>query len=343
MESFYTGTVTRFTRTSSLPASHSVIHRRSRAFQNVLLLSLIHVPLGIIIYRWPTVGTIHQVCIFALALYYAWQGQKIERVGIIVAYIIGAEVLWRMAGVSIYWELGKFVSAFIMIVALIRRRGHRVPLLPVLYFAVLIPACLITLVSKMPGDARNILSSNMSGPFFLFISSIFFANLTLTRAAIGRILIAALLPLFSVAFVTLFFTISIEEIQFTGESNFATSGGFGPNQVSSMLGLGAFLALLILVVYRKSLKLSMFLVLTALLMTAQSVMTFSRGGMYNAIGAIAATIFVLVLRNPSTAIRRLVPIMSAGVLFVALIFPALDNFTGGSLGERFEDTAVTFL
>ncbi len=318
-----------------------MMDRRSITFRDVLLLSLLHVPLGVIIYRWPTVGLVHQVCLFAFGFYCALQDQKMERVGVIVAYIIGAEVLWRMAGVSIYWELGKFISAFIMIAALIRQRYHRIPLLPVLYLAVLIPACLITLVTKMPGDARNILSSNMSGPFFLCISSIFFANVTLTKTGIGRILIAILLPLFSVACVTLFFSVSIEEIQFTGESNFATSGGFGPNQVSSMLGLGTFLALLVLVVFRKSFKFSIFLVLTALLMTAQSVMTFSRGGIYNAVGAIAATIMLLVVRKPSTAVRGLVPIVLAGVLFFTLIFPVLDEFTGGSLVARFEDTQGT--
>lgn len=318
-----------------------MINRKSTAFWTVIFLSLAHVPLGVAIYNWPILGLLHQVCLFAFAFYCALQDKKLERVAVVVAYIIGAEILWRMAGVSIYWELGKFISSFILIVSLIRRQCYRIPLLPAAYLVVLIPACLITLVGAMPGDARNTLSSNMSGPLFLCISCIFFSHLTLTRADIGRIAIAVILPLFSVAFVTLFYTVSTPDIQFTGESNFATSGGFGPNQVSSMLGLGAFFALLLLIVFRPSFKFSLFLILAALFMTAQSVMTFSRGGMYNAVGAVAATVLILLIREPSSAIRRLAPIALIGLVFIALIFPAMDEFTGGSLGERFEDSQAT--
>lgn len=341
MASSYTGTIPDLGRSGSSAANFSRADRKAKPSRLVLLLSLAHVPLGVIIYSWPAAGLLHQVCLFAFAFYCALKDKKLERTAVIVAYIIGAEVLWRMAQVSIYWELGKYVSSFILIVALIRQGYFRVPPLPVLYMLVLMPACLLTLVGQMPGDARNILSSNMSGPLFLCVSCIFFANAALTRAGIGRILIAAVLPLFSVAFVTLFFTISASEIEFTGESNFATSGGFGPNQVSSMLGLGAFLALLALVIFRQSFKFSLFLILTALIMTAQSVMTFSRGGMYNTIGAIAATIILLLLREPSAAVRRLAPIALGGVVFIALVFPMMDQFTGGSLGERFEDTQGT--
>lgn len=340
MESSYTATsFDRSIRHSA--ASLSGTGGRSKAFRTVLVLSLAHIPIGVIIYNQPAVGLVHQVCLFVFALYCALRDQKLERTAMIVGYIIGAEVLWRMAGVSIYWELGKFVSSFIFVVALIRQSYTRIPLLPVLYLAVLIPACLITLFSGMPSEARATLSSNMSGPLFLCVSCVFFANVTLTKGGIGRVMIAVLLPLFSVAFVTLFHTISLSEIEFTGESNFATSGGFGPNQVSSMLGLGAFLALFLLVIFRHTVRFKLFLVLTALLMSAQSVMTFSRGGMYNALGGVTAAVLLLLVREPSVTLRRLAPIVLGGFVFISLIFPAMDKFTGGSLGERFEDTQAT--
>jgi hypothetical protein len=46
-------------------------------------------------------------------------------------------------------------------------------------------------------------------------------------------------PAVSIAALALFGILTNPDITFNTESNFATSGGFGPNQVSSMLGLGA--------------------------------------------------------------------------------------------------------
>lgn len=329
------------TRLRRLPAIVPLAEERTKKYRLIFILTLIHIPLGILIYNQSALGVIHQLGIFSFALYCAIQKQiKLERVAIIVAYIVGAEVLWRMAGVSIYWEVGKYGSALILILALLRRRFQRIPALPVLYFAALLPACFLTLNDRDPDIARNMLSSAMSGPFFLAVSCIFFANLEVSKVAIRRIMAALMLPLLSVAFVTLFHTISAPDIQFTNESNFATSGGFGPNQVSAMLGAGAFAALLLLIIFPNTGKEKLVLAAVALFMAAQSVMTFSRGGMYAAIGATIA-VSVVLLREPRTAIRRLAPIALATVIFTALIFPYMDDVTGGSLSNRFEDTTGT--
>ena len=69
-------------------------------------------------------------------------------------------------------------------------------------------------------------------------------------------------------------------------------------------------------------------------------MTFSRGGVYNAMGGIIV-VSLITFQRPSAAGRRLVPIIGLVVLFVAFVFPVLDDFTGGSLRERFEDTGTT--
>lgn len=308
----------------------------------ILVVAALHVPLGIIIYNLPTLGLVHQLLLFGYGFYCAINRRfQLERVALIVAYIVGAEILWRMAGVSLLWELGKLVSSFILAVALYRRHLKNIPLLPIVYFVVLLPACVLTLFAEPMEIARNMLSSIMSGPLFLMVSSIFFANLRIPSFGIRRIMTAIILPLISVGFVTLFYTVTLEDIQFNGESNFATSGGFGPNQVSAMLGCAAFAALLLLMIFQNTTKEKLCLAVVALFMTAQSVMTFSRGGMYNAIIAIVATTVVLLLREPSKAIRRFAPIGLAAIIFLATIFPVMDQFTGGSLRERFEDTQGT--
>jgi O-antigen ligase len=69
-------------------------------------------------------------------------------------------------------------------------------------------------------------------------------------------------------------------------------------------------------------------------------MTFSRGGMYNAIGAALVMIFFQ-LREFKTTAKRLIPIAGLVLFFFLLVFPLMDTFTGGKLTERFTDTGTT--
>src|SRR5690606_10905987 len=153
-------------------------------------------------------------------------------------------------------------------------------------FLALLPACLVTVAELGPQGAFGTLSANMSGPLCLAVSCWYFSSLRLGGADLRNVFFAAITPLISVAAVTLFYTVTAENIQFNTESNFATAGGFGPNQVSTMLGLGLFLAASALILYPIPRTLKLVLAGLALFFTAQSVMTFSRSGVYNAVGAL---------------------------------------------------------
>ncbi len=312
----------------------------AREFKLIVLVTLLHLPLGILLYNAGPLALLHPVIVFVVGLNWAVRKQiRMGQVALAIGYLIGSEVLWRMAKVPIPWEFGKYGSAIIIVVAIAVRNAHRIPPLPVLYFVALLPACVLTLLTFDLKESRDILSSNLSGPFLLLLSGCFFANTRMTLPELRRLGVAILIPLISVSCVTLFYTVSAEEINFTQESNFATSGGFGPNQVSSMLGLGAFLALLALIIFRNNTSYKIYFALAAVLCTAQSVMTFSRGGIYNAMVAILA-VSLWELRKPGQSWRRLAPVVVSAAMFLLLVFPVLNNMTGGSLQERFEDVGT---
>jgi hypothetical protein len=307
----------------------------------VLFLTLIHLLLGIAIYNAGAFAILHPIAAFVVALSWAFRKEvPMGWVALAMGYIVGSEVLWRMAQVPVFWEFGKYSCVVIITVAIIRRANIQIPLLPLIYFTALIPGTILALMALDWIEAKAVLSSNLSGPLALAVSCFFFANTKLSLLELRRLCIAIVLPIISVACVTLFFTASVENIRFNQESNFATSGGFGPNQVSAMLGLGAFLSLLCLIVFRNRTRDKVYFAVAALLCAAQSVMTFSRGGIYNALVAIVV-VFLWEFRRPTKAWTRLAPVVLAGVFFVLLIFPALNNFTGGSLQERFEDTGTS--
>lgn len=315
--------------------------KTSREFTFLLGLAIIHIPLGIVVYSAGPLAVLHPIAVLAVGLYWAVRREtRLDRVAIAIAYLIGCEVLWRMAQVPVWWEFGKYGAVAIALVALVRRSSYSTPALPLVYLAALIPACVLTFVDVNPEEARAIMSSTMSGPFLLFVSCWFFSHVSFTPAQLRRTFFAIVIPLLSVGFATLFFTVTAEDIQFTGESNFATSGGFGPNQVSSLLGLGAFAALFCLIAFRNSTRYRLFALLAALFLSAQSVMTFSRGGIYNAAAGILAVV-VLEFKEPSVAIKRIAPLVGLVAVFLIFVFPLLNSFTGGSLQERFEDTGTT--
>jgi hypothetical protein len=69
-------------------------------------------------------------------------------------------------------------------------------------------------------------------------------------------------------------------------------------------------------------------------------LTFSRSGIYNAVGACLALLFFQ-FRGLGDGARRLIPLVALVFVFLWFVFPVLDNFTGGKLRERFEDTGTS--
>jgi O-Antigen ligase len=328
-------------RIQSIAVTKRARYPKIQKFKLPLVLALVHVPLGLLLYRSSMLALAHPLAVLSLGLYFAIRkNEKIERAAYVAAYLVGAEVLWRMGSSPIFWEFGKYAAASIMITALARRRHWKMPSLPLLYFALLIPASFLTIIGNSLTDARAKLSSNMSGPLLIFVTCWFFSHVRLKGTQLKKLLTLIAVPLISVAIMSLFYTVTIEDIQFTNESNWLTSGGFGPNQVSAMLGLGVFVCLASYLLFKTGFRDLLYFGLLSLLFATQSVMTFSRGGMYNAIGGTLAIVFFQ-FRDFAPSLKKMVPLIGVSVIFLLLIFPFINDFTGGKLQERFEDTTTT--
>lgn len=317
------------------------LRQRVEKFKLPLLFMLAHIPLGVFLYKAGSLALLHPLAVFIIGFHRALRAEeKLERLAPIIIYLIGSEVLWRMAQIPIFWESGKYVSAAIMLIALARRRCWKIPNLALLYFVFLVPSCIMTITSRPFVSVRDMLSFNMSGPLFLFFSCWFCSYLKVDWEQIKTYFFTLITPLMSVAVTTLFYTVTAPVIVFNTESNHATSGGFGPNQVSAMLGLGAFLCISAFLIFKNNLQENIVLGLLTVLFAAQSVMTFSRGGMYNALGAAFAVLLFRML-NPGEGLKRVLPIVALTIFFLAVIFPFLNDFTGGKLELRFMESDPT--
>lgn len=312
-----------------------------RDLRLTLLITAIHLPLGVVLYNASSLSVIHPLLVVGFGLYVAFNRRwKYSNIALLLAYIIGVEVLWRMAKIPVFWEIGKYGSIAIILVALIRRARWEIPKLPLLYFLLLIPGCVLTVLYFDVSRLQGVLSFNMSGPLFLFFSSWFFFKARIGPTEFRRLLLALIIPLLCVAFTSFFYTVSAENITFTGESNFETSGGFGPNQVSALLGLGVFAAFAGVILIKNGRGFTLFFSVSALFLAAICMLTFSRGGIYNAAAGMAV-LLVLGVIDLAAALRRIALTLAVVAVFTFLIFPVVNSFTGGSLLSRFENTETT--
>lgn len=305
-----------------------------------VLFILAHVPAAIVMDQNPSLAGFHALATLALGLKWALSGRQLERVAYVSAYIVGAEVMWRMTNSNLPWEFGKYALVLVNLVALVRLRLILPPLVPFLYFALLLPSAVLTMMALSPAETRNQLSFNLSGPLALFVAAWFFSKVHLTPARISRLLLSIIAPSLGIASIAFYGIATSQNLVFTTESNSALSGGFGPNQVSATLGLGALMAFWAALDARTSRPLRLSLALVAVFLSAQSVLTFSRGGIYATIGAIAvATPFLL--RDRGMRGQFVTLVTAAVVVAYFVLLPRLDAFTQGNLVARFEETSLT--
>ena len=302
----------------------------------------LHAALGLAFASINGLGTVHVLGTVAVVLLVVFQARDIARVAQATAYVAACDVLWRMSGASFFWEGPKYLVTATLGFALLRffRRWRDIGL-PATYFATFLPAIVLSaLTLGLTVAARGLLSANLSGPLALGVTVLFFSQVRTTPAALRSVLFAMLGPIVSVATVAAVSTVRAGgTIAFRNSSNFVTSGGFGPNQVSALLGLGATICVLLSLLESSRRRMMAELGL-AVALASQAALTFSRGGVLNVVVAvIAAAIFVV--RHIRSAGRLLAAVAIVGLVLVYAVLPRLESFTGGALGERFSSFDTT--
>jgi hypothetical protein len=300
----------------------------------------VHAPLALLIYQSPSIGLVHAVVVLVGGLGWIAADRKPERAAYVCAYIVGAEVLWRMTKTPLFWEFGKYAAIFVFFFALLRHSRLKIPMLPIAYFALLLPSLLLTFGSLGFTESRMQSSFNLSGPLALMMSAIYMSQLRLTQEQQHRLLMVIVGPICGVATIVLYNTLTKTAIVFNNSSNFETSGGFGPNQVSSILGLAALITYIYLLDRKSSLSVKVLLISLVFLFATLSALTFSRNGLFLA-GCSALAFSIVHFRNNRARLKFAIVIilLFAGTYYV--ILPRLINFTSGAIASRFEERSTT--
>jgi len=297
-----------------------------------------HAALPFVIGKHSSLGTWHARAVVGLGVLFALS-KKPMWAGYVAAYIAGAEVFWRMRRAEIPWEFGKYAIVLILGVALVRGLPLRRASMPIAYFLLLVPGCLLTVLDAPSRDVRDYFSFNMTGPVALAVCAAFYAQRKASRSELQATMICLIAPLLSVATIAAQ-SLEEENVVFAGQSNAVASGGYGPNQVSAALGLGLVAIMIYLVLKAPNLFVSGVMIGLILLFIRQVIITFSRGGLYMAVGAGAALGFFL-LRDSRRGIRMLMGGVVVVGLVLVLVLPRIDKLTGGAAAERFSSLDST--
>jgi O-antigen ligase len=300
----------------------------------------LHLPLAYLMRVSSHFATLHALAAVALGLWLLIQDKQPFRLIYLTGYIIGAEVLWRMTKVGLLWEYDKYAVSFLLLLAMMRwSRSFKT--LPLIYGLLLLPSAILTVTaSGSIFQARSDISFNLSGPFALTIAALFFSGIEFNRRQLRQLLLYTVMPIAGVAFLVLIKAEGATMADFaSAQSNALTSGGFAANQVSAALGLGALLCWVIILTQEKTAKLRWALAIMLVWFLGQAFLTFSRGGVFNfLVAASLATPFLAKKQG------KMLSVLLGGiilVIFVFLIIPRMDRFTGGALTERFSDTGTT--
>jgi len=301
---------------------------------------LLHILLAILIMVFPLAAIIYGILFFSYGILKIIQtSNKGNEAAYFAVYLACYEILIRMVGSVIIYEFGKYSASLILLVGmLVESNSRKLPVLGILYFCLLIPSIFAGNYDSFE-TFKNSISFNLSGPFSLMMSWVYFLNRKFTKIEFERLLFQMILPIISVV---VFILISIPtnfDFSAATTSTKALSGGFGPNQVAVVLGFGFFVSSLSILLGQKIFASRMIAFIPPFVFIGFGIITFSRGGVLTGIIALILSAFVYIrLERGSMRFSR----FFFGIVFTGLFayigWSLINSYTSDSISRRYEST-----
>ncbi|GGG27845.1 ligase [Dokdonia pacifica] len=299
----------------------------------------VHIAVGFGVYLFRPFAKVYFMATVGIFLFYLFKnGNKNNEALYAAAYITGAEVFFRMTDASpipIY-EAGKYGVIGFILLGLFFSGTSRKSGPYWLYLLLLIPG--VVYASSTLGydtNFRKAVIFNLSGPFCLGIAALYCVDRKITRKQLQYIIWSLLMPTIAMGVYLLFFTPDTRSVLTGTGSNYAASGGFGPNQVSTAVGIGMFC--LVIQLFNNSKNIILLAINLGLLslLTYRGIVTFSRGGVLTAlIISVAFIFFYFKAVNIKTKKRIIGPILFL-VLTASFTYLLTSVRTSGLIDKRY--------
>jgi hypothetical protein len=300
-------------------------------------LILFHAVLGFIVYLFPFVAKVYGYAIFIVGFFYVIKKQNRNNEALIAAaYIVGSEVFLRMTHGNPLYEISKYGVMVFVFMGMFYSGFSKSATPYWIFLLLLIPGIVITtFVLNFETNMKNAIAFNISGPVCLGVASIYTYRRKISLEQMNSILLSMGLPIVTCMVYLIFYTPNIRDVITSTQSTAETSGGFGPNQVATILGLGMFIFFSRTILESRT-KFMLFLnLLIAVNMSYRGMVTFSRGGMVT--GFLMILLLLLFLYTKSNYTGRVK--LNYIIVFIATAMVATWTYTsfqtGGLIDKRY--------
>ncbi|MGC1205679.1 MAG: O-antigen ligase family protein [Flavobacteriaceae bacterium] len=299
----------------------------------------LHIAFGGLVFLNRSLGKIY----FVIALLYflhkiivAPKSKKTIIVLMACAYFVGAEVLFRMTKSSFFYESSKYLVILFCLMGIFYKNVSGKAYAYFIYLLLLVPAIFVAsmMISYEANFRKNILFV-LSGPISLGIAALFCYDKKISRKELNEVLLYIALPLIALTTYVFLYTPSVKEVLSGTGSNAATSGGFGANQVATVLGLGMLIIGARLFVDSPKFGNKILNILLFIIISFRAVVTFSRGGVITALLSIVIFLLTYFVQAKGVVRSKLMKnlILFSGV--VLIIWVISSNQTRGLIDKRY--------
>ena len=302
-----------------------------------LYLVALHAFLGFVLFLFPFFSKVYGIAILVFGIYFIIQSKNKQNEALLMAaYAVSAEIMLRMTGGTFVNEYGKYLVMLFLFLGMLFTGFSRNALVYWLFLFFLVPSVVLSTVTlDITTDVKKAIVFNISGPVCLGISAIYCYKRELTFQRLLGIITAFSLPLLCLVTYLYFYAPNIQDVVTGTQSNFETSGGFGPNQVSTILGLGIFIFFVQLMLNSSNGILQIINGGLVLFFAYRGLITFSRGGIYTGVAMILLLLAILYFQANFQTKPKIAGIIVLSFLATLAVWSYSSIKTNGLLDKRY--------
>jgi len=300
-----------------------------------------HVFIGIALYLNESLGKLY---FFGALIYFMYRivlvSSAFKTIEVLkaCAYFVGAEIMFRITRGGISYEAGKYLVIVFVLVGTFYKgiSGKGYPYF--IYMMFLIPSIFVASTTlSFDANFRTNIAFVLSGPVCLGLAALFCYDKRVTFKQLSTILLNMVLPIISTTVYIFLYNPSVRDALSGTGSNRTTSGGWGANQVSTILGLGMFIMAVRLFTKSPSLGMKILNISIFSAMTFRALVTMSRGGVIAAVFTIIA--FVVIYYTKVSAKKRNDIIMISMLFLFSLMLTWVisSSQTDGYIDLRYQN------
>jgi len=300
-------------------------------------LIIVHIIIGFVIYLLPFLAKLYTVFVLVFGVMYMLRTKnKNNEALLICGYVVGVEVFLRMTEGNPIHELSKYLVIVFLFFGMIYKGFSKNSYIYIVFLLLLIPGIIIG-ANELSFDTnvRKAIAFNISGPVCLAIASLYCYQRVVTKEQLFKMFVFIGLPILSMTIYLFLFTPSNKEIFISTQSNFSASGGFGPNQVSTSLGLGMFVFFVLALLYSNTKKMIIINLVIFVLVSYRGILTFSRGGVITGVAMIVFLVLILFYYSGPKVKSKLLTIILFSVIGGGLLWSYSVYKTNGMIEYRY--------